>query len=63
MEGKYLLFTVITLNGKGFSFFADDVEENEDWYEFMLEGEIVAKFLIKGVCGYFKRECKDEEDI
>lgn len=57
-----MLYTVITLNGKGFQFPADEVEENDEWYEFTLDGEIVARFLIKGICGYYKQEIEEDDE-
>lgn len=53
---------VITLNGRGFQFPADDVEENNEWYEFFMDGEIVGRFLIKGISGYYRKETDDGED-
>lgn len=53
---------MITLNGKGFQFPADYVEESGEWYEFFMNGEIVARFLIKGICGYYKQELKKDDE-
>lgn len=54
---------MITLNGKGFQFPADYVlEESGEWYAFYMGGEVVARFLIKGICGYYKQEIEEDDE-
>ena len=56
------MYLIITLNGRGVQFEADRVVEFDEKYVFYLEEEIVAEFLVKGICGYCKLEVDDEED-
>lgn len=57
-----MLYTVITLNGKGFQFPADYIVESGEWYAFFMDGEVVARFLIKGICGYYKQEIEEDDE-
>ena len=54
MDAEYdLMYTVVTLNGKGFTFFSDDMCEIDGTYIFSEEGETVAEFKKDAIAGYF----------
>ena len=57
-----MLYTIITLNGRGFTFEADSVEEDGEKYLFSLDGAVVASFLIKGIAGYYSMEQENEDN-
>ena len=44
---------VVTLNGRGFGFVADDMCEIDGTYIFSYEGETVAEFRKEAIAGYF----------
>lgn len=56
------VYTVVTLNGRGFMFVADDVDEVCGEYVFSLEGEIVAQFKKEAIAGYFITRVEDDEE-
>jgi len=57
-----LLATIVTFNGKGFSFGADRVDVIEDRYVFELDGEDIASFGVKEIAGYYIQDIEDEEE-
>lgn len=48
-----MMYTVVTLNGRGFMFNADKMVEFEGVYAFYNEEEIVAEFKKDAISGYF----------
>ena len=56
------VYTVVTLNGRGFMFDADEVIELGGEYVFSLEGEEVAQFKKDAVAGYFITRYEDDEE-
>ena len=58
------MYTVVTLNGKGFAFYADEISEYDGTYTFLLEGETVGEFKKDAIAGYFITRIfyEDEED-
>jgi hypothetical protein len=57
-----LVYTVVTLNGRGFMFEADDMCEVLDEYVFSLDGETVAQFKKEAIAGYFITRVEDDEE-
>lgn len=57
-----LMYTVVTLNGKEFAFWADDMCEIDGVYIFSEEGETVAKFKKDAIAGYFVAHGDYEDD-
>lgn len=57
-----MLATIVTVNGKGFSFEADRVDIIEDRYVFELDGEDIASFWVQGIAGYYLGDYEDEEE-
>ena len=65
MDAEYdLMYTVVTLNGKGFAFYADEMSEFNGTYIFSSEGETVGEFKKDAIAGYFITRIyyEDEED-
>lgn len=56
------MYTVVTLNGRGFGFFADDMCEIDGTYIFSYEGETVAEFRKDAIAGYFVAYGDYEDD-
>ena len=56
-----MMFTVVTLNGRGFMFDADEVVELGGEYVFSLEGETVGQFKKDSIAGYFITRYEDED--
>lgn len=56
-----MMFTVVTLNGRGFMFDADEVIELGAEYIFSLEGETVGQFKKDAIAGYFITRYDDED--
>ena len=56
-----MMFTVVTLNGRGFMFDADEVIELGGEYIFSLEGETVGQFKKDAIAGYFITRYDDED--
>lgn len=55
---------MVTLNGKGFVFDADEMTELDGVYTFYFDGEIVGEFKKDAIAGYFiirTEECEDDE--
>ena len=57
-----MLATIVTVNGKEFSFEADRVDIIEDRYVFELDGVDIASFGIKEIAGYYLVDYEDEEE-
>ena len=56
-----MMFTVVTLNGRGFMFDTDEVIELDGEYIFNLEGETVGQFKKDAIAGYFITRYEDED--
>lgn len=56
------MYTVVTLNGRGFMFDADEMVEIGDSYTFYLEDEKVAEFKKEAIAGYFITRCDYDEE-
>lgn len=56
------VYTVVTLNGRGFMFAADDMCEVLGEYVFSLDGETVAQFKKDAIAGYFITRVEDDEE-
>lgn len=57
-----MMYTVVTLNGRGFMFEADGVIELGGEYIFELDGETVAQFKKDAIAGYFITRYDEDED-
>ncbi len=57
-----MVYTVVTLNGRGFMFEADEMCEVLGEYVFSLEGETVAQFKKEAIAGYFITRVEDDEE-
>lgn len=57
-----MVFTIITLNGRGYAFDADDVTELGDELFFDLDGETVARFRKESIAGWFITRYEDDEE-
>ena len=55
------IFTIVTVNGKFFEFYADEVVDLDGEYIFSVDGDTVASFRKDNIAGYFMT-CEDEED-
>lgn len=56
------MYTIVTLNGRGFAFVADEVTEYMGQLTFSLDGDTVAEFKKDAIAGYFITTYEDEED-
>lgn len=56
------MYTVVTLNGRGFMFDADGVIELGGEYVFELDGETVAQFKKDAIAGYFISRVEYDEE-
>lgn len=57
-----MVFTIITLNGRGYAFDADDVTEIGNELFFDLDGETVARFRKECIAGWFITRYEDDEE-
>ena len=56
------MYTVVTLNGRGFMFAADKMEEWNGVYTFYLDDNEVAEFKKDAIAGYFITRYEDDEE-
>lgn len=56
------MYTVVTLNGRGFMFEADSMRDWGSFYSFYLDGEEVAGFKKNALAGYFITRYEDDEE-
>ena len=56
------MYAVVTLNGKIFEFYADEMVELDGMYTFYLNDAIVAEFKKDAIAGYFILTLEDEDD-
>ena len=56
------MYTVVTLNGRGFMFCADEMVEYQDVYTFYYGGEKVGEFKKDSISGYFISRYAEEEE-
>ena len=57
-----MVYTVVTLNGRGFMFEADEMKDWQNVYTFYLDGEEVAEFRKDAIAGYFITRVDDDEE-
>lgn len=57
-----MVYTIITLNGRGYEFEADGMTELGDEYYFELDGEVVARFRKDCIAGCFISRYEDDEE-
>lgn len=55
-------YTIITLNGRSFTFIADEVKEFGGDYLFSENGDVVATFSKTAITGYFRSEVIDDDE-
>ena len=56
------MYTVVTLNGRGFMFEADFMRDWNSSYSFYLDDEEVAEFKKDAIAGYFITRYEDDEE-
>lgn len=56
------MYTIVTLNGRGFVFEADEVDEIMGQLTFSLDGEVVAEFKKDAIAGYFISRYVEEDE-
>ena len=56
------MYTVVTHNGRGFMFDADEMCEVLGEYVFSLDGETVAQFKKDAIAGYFISRYEEEDE-
>ena len=57
-----LYYQVILINGKVVEFEADCVNDEDGYYKFELDGQIVSEFNKTNIAGYYLYEEPSEED-
>lgn len=56
------MYTVVTLNGRGFMFEADEMIDYGKEYAFFLDDDKVAEFKKDAISGYFITRYEDDEE-
>ena len=56
------VYTIITLNGRGYAFEADEITELGDMLIFDLDGETVGQFRKDSIAGWFITRYEDGEE-
>lgn len=60
MEEK--MYTIITLNGRAYQFYADELKECGDTWMFYYDDDLVAEFKKDALAGYFITTYFEEEE-
>ena len=56
------IYTVVTLNGRGFMFESDEMIDYGKEYAFFLDDDKVAEFKKDAIAGYFIKRYEDDEE-